>query len=91
MTTYTTPGVFVEEISTFPPSVVAVETAVPVFIGYTEKAVAADGTSLDRVPTRIGSLLDFETRYGGDFRPASWAVQLDTCSASGLTIVITGP
>lgn len=87
MTTYTTPGVFVEEISTFPPSVVAVETAVPVFIGYTEKAVAADGTSLDRVPTRIGSLLDFETRYGGDFRPASWAVQLDTTAGNAIGTV----
>ena len=37
-TTYKTPGVYVEEISIFPPSVAQVETAIPAFIGYTEKA-----------------------------------------------------
>ena len=36
---YKTPGVFVEEISKFPPSIAAVETAIPAFIGYTEKAM----------------------------------------------------
>ena len=35
---YSTPGVYVEEISVFPPSVAQVETAIPAFIGYTEKA-----------------------------------------------------
>jgi uncharacterized protein len=38
MSTYKTPDVYVEEISVFPPSVAEVETAVPAFIGYTEKA-----------------------------------------------------
>ena len=33
---YKTPGVYVEEITTLAPSVVAVETAIPAFIGYTE-------------------------------------------------------
>ena len=32
------PGVFVEEIRTLPASVAQVESAIPVFIGYTEKA-----------------------------------------------------
>ena len=35
-TTYKTPGVYVEEISKFPPSVAQVETAIPAFIGYTQ-------------------------------------------------------
>ena len=35
---YKTPGVYVEEISLFPPSVAEVATAIPAFIGYTEKA-----------------------------------------------------
>jgi uncharacterized protein len=35
MSTYTAPGVYVEEISTLPPSVAEVATAVPAFIGYT--------------------------------------------------------
>ena len=38
MATYKTPGVYVEEISTLPASVAQVETAIPAFIGYTEKA-----------------------------------------------------
>ena len=33
-----TPGVYVNEIPSFPPSVAQVSTAIPVFIGYTEKA-----------------------------------------------------
>ncbi|OUL37356.1 phage tail protein [Nostoc sp. T09] len=37
--TYKTPGVYIEEISKFPPSVAEVATAIPAFIGYTEKAV----------------------------------------------------
>lgn len=38
-TSYRTPGVYIEEISKFPPSIAEVETAIPAFIGYTEKAV----------------------------------------------------
>ncbi len=75
---YKTPGVYVKEISTFPPSVVSVETAIPAFIGYTEKAIDADGNYLTMVPTRIKSLLDFESYFGGDYRPATYQVQLDT-------------
>lgn len=54
---YKTPGVYVEEISKFPPSVAEVETAIPAFIGYTEK-----GTK--NAPTRITSLLEYETLFG---------------------------
>jgi phage tail sheath protein FI len=74
---YKTPGVLVEEISTFPPSVVAVETAVPAFVGYTEKAAEANGSTLQFVPKRIKSLLEFETLFGGPFEPASYNVVLD--------------
>ena len=37
--TYLTPGVYVEEKSLLPPSVVGVATAIPAFIGYVVKAV----------------------------------------------------
>jgi phage tail sheath protein FI len=74
--TYKTPGVYVKEITTFPPSVVPVETAIPAFVGYTEMALDSDGSSLSMVPTRIKSLLEFETYFGGDFRPASYVVKL---------------
>jgi phage tail sheath protein FI len=81
---YKTPGVYVTEITTFPPSVVPVETAIPAFIGYTEKAVDAGGTTLRFVPTRITSLLEFETSFGADFLPAAYDVTLDTANANAI-------
>jgi phage tail sheath protein FI len=58
MPTYRTPGVYVEEISTMPPSVAEVETAIPAFIGFTE-------TGDKNVPKRITSLLDYQLYFGG--------------------------
>ena len=59
---YRTPGVYVKEISVFPPSVAEVETAIPAFIGYTEKAEKnGEGITL---PTRISSLKEFEEYFG---------------------------
>ncbi|WP_293067466.1 hypothetical protein, partial [Moorena sp. SIO4A5] len=63
MVTYKTPNVYVEEISTFPPSVAEVSTAIPAFIGYTEKAKRGS-EDLTNTPTRISSLLDYETLFG---------------------------
>ena len=60
-----TPGVYIEEISTLPASIAAVETAIPAFIGYTEKAEKqGDSTALVNVPTRITSLLEFIEIFG---------------------------
>lgn len=64
MANYKTPGVYVEEISTLPPSVGQVPTAVPAFIGYSEKAVK-NGKSIINVPTHITSLLDYHIMFGG--------------------------
>lgn len=63
---YRTPGVYVEEISKFPPSVAEVATAIPAFIGYTERT-EYNGQDLLNKPTRITSLADFEEIYGGAF------------------------
>lgn len=57
------PGVYVDEISAFPNSVVQVPTAVPAFIGYTEFA-RHGGDDLTGVPTRISSLMEFEILFG---------------------------
>jgi phage tail sheath protein FI len=54
---YKTPGVYVEEISKFPPSVAQVETAIPAFIGYTAKGPKNE-------PTRITSLMEYQTIFG---------------------------
>lgn len=84
---YKTPGVYVEEISTLAPSVVAVETAVPVFIGYSERALSAAGGDLHFVPTRIRSLLEYQQLYGGDFTPASYRVVVDTANGNAVGLV----
>jgi len=59
-----TPGVYVEEKSSFGTSVVPVPTAIPAFIGYTGKALR--GTkSLLNVPTRISNFGEFIELFGG--------------------------
>jgi len=61
---YATPGVYIQEKDAFPSSVVAVPTAVPAFIGYTE--MAKRGTKdLTNVPTRITSLAEYVELFGG--------------------------
>lgn len=63
MATYKSPGVYIEEISAFPNSVVEVATSVPAFIGYT--AFAQRGaTDLTGIPTRISSMMEFEALFG---------------------------
>ena len=64
-TVYKTPGVYVEEIPKLPPSVAQVETAIPAFVGYTQKA-EKKGESLLMKPTRISSLLEYKELFGGD-------------------------
>jgi uncharacterized protein len=66
--TLMTPGVYIEEKNAFPGSAVAVETAVPVFIGYTGKA-DRNGKSLVNKPTRITSFAEYSVYFGGAFRP----------------------
>lgn len=61
--TYKTPGVYIEEISTLPASIAQVETAIPAFVGYTQKS-RKNGKELQNVPTKIDSLLDFEEYFG---------------------------
>lgn len=81
---YKTPGVYVEEISTLPPSVVEVSTAIPAFFGYTEKGA----NSIARVST----LLEFEERFGLA-EPATFTATADsdgvvttTCTPSNFSL-----
>ncbi|WP_435261396.1 hypothetical protein [Tenacibaculum sp. nBUS_03] len=64
MSAYKTPGVYIEEIVKFPPSVAQVETAIPAFIGYTEKATKKAIGDLKGKPTRITSMLEYENYFG---------------------------
>ena len=64
MAEYKTPGVYIVEHDAFPNSVVEVPTAVPAFIGYTEKA--RSGTKdLTGKPTRITSYGEYQQVFGG--------------------------
>jgi phage tail sheath protein FI len=60
---FKTPGVYLKEIPLFPPSIAEVETAIPAFIGYTETA-SFNGIDLSMRPTRISSLLEYESMFG---------------------------
>ncbi len=57
MANYKTPGVYVEEVSVFPPSVAPVATAIPAFIGYSEQD--------PKEPAKIESMVEYESIFGG--------------------------
>src|SRR3954467_505499 len=74
MMTYQTPGVYVEEIPSLPPSVAEVSTAIPAFIGCTERAASG-------VPVaRINTLLEYEQLFGG---PPVQSFKITTTAAAG--------
>jgi uncharacterized protein len=58
------PGVYIAEPAAFPISVAQVETAIPAFIGYTEKA-DDNGIALTNKPKRINSMAEYITYFGG--------------------------
>ncbi len=63
-----TPGVYINEIDAFPPSVAQVATAIPAFIGYTEKGPT--------VPVRISSLLEFQQIFGSAPSPDNITINM---------------
>ncbi len=89
-TAYKTPGVYVEEISKFPPSVAQVETAIPAFVGYTEKAVV-DGVDYHAEsilkPIKIGSLPEYEYFFGGAPDPTTIQIELNPDNTVKKTVV----
>ncbi|SEN76791.1 hypothetical protein SAMN05192574_10479 [Mucilaginibacter gossypiicola] len=84
---YKTPGVYVQEIALFPPSVAQVETAIPAFIGFTAFALTPEGKSLVNVPTRIKSLLEFESLFGGDYVSTTVKVTVNPATNQILNVV----
>ncbi len=84
MTNYQTPDVYTEEISTLPPSVAEVSTAVPAFIGYTEKA-SLNGKEVTGEAIRISTFLEFKEIFGG-YEPAGFSITLDANEAIGNVI-----
>ncbi len=72
-----TPGVYIEEIVKFPPSIAPVETAIPAFVGYTQKADSITPGDLLNVPTKIGSIAEYELYFGQGASPTVSKVTLD--------------
>jgi phage tail sheath protein FI len=58
-----TPGVYINEIPSFPPSVAQVATAIPVFVGYTQTATV-HGNNVIGKAIRISSLVEYTTYFG---------------------------
>ncbi len=79
-----TPGVYIEETSSFGNSVVAVPTAVPAFVGYTQKAIKGNN-SINNVPTRITSLAEYHKYFGG---PSFTKCDISADENSGFNIKI---
>lgn len=75
--TLKTPGVYIEEKSSFPNSVAGVETAIPAFVGYTEKA-KFKGESLLNKPVRVDSFKEFEQFFGGGCHTTYALTEVDT-------------
>lgn len=61
---YKTPGVYIEERNAFSNSAVPVPTAVPAFIGYTEKAMR-DKKDITNIPTKISNYGEYLQLFGG--------------------------
>lgn len=80
---YKTPGVYIEEIPKFPPSIAPVETAIPAFIGYTEKAHDQSADDLHLKPTRISSRVEYERYFGEPQKEIKIKVTVDKKEENG--------
>jgi phage tail sheath protein FI len=76
-TQYKTPGVYIREPDSFPPSIVGVETAVPCFIGYTQQATDTDKRDLTLIPKRVESMAEFVQFYGRGYAQKYYLAALD--------------
>jgi phage tail sheath protein FI len=86
--TLATPGVYIEEKNAFPNSVAGIPTAIPAFIGYTEKSVR-DGQSLLNKAIRISSLTEYHSFFGAGVR-STYRVELAANPEAGYDFIIDG-
>src|SRR4029078_10282442 len=89
MPEYKTPGVYIEEIPKLPPSIASVETAIPAFVGYTEKAIKKVADDLLMEPTRITSILEFEKYFGKAEPEAGIEVTFTNAGTPDVSLVAT--
>lgn len=85
MSNPTTPGVSVEEITKLPYSIALIDTAIPVFIGYTDQIPEGyDINDVNNKKLKISSLLEFEDKFG---KAKLESLQLKDTKEKGLTVV----
>ncbi|HEY4335940.1 MAG TPA: phage tail sheath C-terminal domain-containing protein [Puia sp.] len=88
MAEYKTPGVYIEEIPHLPPSVASVPTAIPAFIGYTQKAPPdKDPGSPISKPVKISSIFEYELYYGTTILETDITVLIDLRQSSNPSTV----
>ncbi len=86
MAEFKTPGVYIQEISTLPASIVPVATAIPAFVGYTRQRLR-NGESFDpNIPTRVTSYLEYKEIFGESFFE-NYTITI----TDGPTVAITDP
>ena len=80
---YKTPGVYIEEIPHLPPSIASVETAIPAFIGYTQKqpTETEPGSPIPK-PIKISSIFEYELYYGTTVNEKDISVKIDLRQSS---------
>ncbi len=86
MPEYKTPGVYIEEIPKLPPSIASVETAIPAFIGYTEKAQLKEPEDLLNKPKRITSMLEYEQFFGRPQPETTVTITIDTTQTGKIDV-----
>jgi phage tail sheath protein FI len=86
MVVYLSPGVYVEELSPLQSTVEEVATAVPAFVGYTEKARNDAAEELTLRPTLVRSLFEYESLFGGP-RADPIAIAVAASGAGGFAVV----
>ncbi|MEL7424123.1 MAG: phage tail sheath C-terminal domain-containing protein [Bacteroidota bacterium] len=92
MAKHKTPGVFNQQFQPRVPSVAQVETAIPAFIGYTEKAQDQQAGDLLQSPKRITTMLEYDQFFGAAAPEKGITVKVNT-KTSPLTVEaeITAP
>lgn len=76
-----TPGVYVTELPAFGLSVVGVETALPIFVGYTQTAAdTSSGKPLYMQAVEINSLTDYYSTFGHGYHTQYYVADMPTAS-----------
>lgn len=83
------PGIYIQEIPSINTRIVAVPTAVPAFIGYTQNAARQKDGDLHLVPTKISSFREY-CQFFGESEAEPLHLEL-TSTAVGIVLKSTSP